>query len=124
MRIICCSLLLLSLGSTPAQEHPNDGAGIFPPNDITWVDGPKSIPAGPKLAKLEGDPTKEGPFVMRLRLPDGYVIPAHTHPKTERLTVIAGTFNIVMGEKLDKNQARKMPAGSFGYWPAGMKHYV
>jgi hypothetical protein len=39
---------------------------------MEWKEGPKSIPAGAKVAVLEGDPTKEGPFVMRLRLPDGY----------------------------------------------------
>ena len=26
------------------------------------------------------------------------------------------------GEALDRNSAKKLPAGSFGYWPAGMKH--
>jgi hypothetical protein len=80
-----------------ANEHGGDDAGIFTPDQLKWQDGPKSIPAGAKLAVLEGDPTKEGPFVMRLRLPNGYMIPLHTHPKTERLPDISGTFNIAMG---------------------------
>lgn len=111
--------------SATADEH-GDGkdTGFFVPSEIKWQEGPKSIPPGAKLAVLEGDPTKEGPFVMRLRLPDGYSIPPHTHPKTERLTVISGTFNIAMGEKLDKKSGRKMPAGTFGFWAAGMKHFV
>ena len=29
-----------------------------------------------------------------------------------------------MGDKLDKEVPRTMPAGSFGYWAAGMKHMV
>jgi quercetin dioxygenase-like cupin family protein len=108
-----------------SDEHAvGKDAGFFVPSEVKWQDGPKSIPPGAKVAVLEGDPTKEGPFVMRLRLPDGYSIPAHTHPKTERLTVISGTFNIAMGEKLDQASGRKMPAGSFGYWAAGMKHFV
>jgi quercetin dioxygenase-like cupin family protein len=117
MRVIYLSVLLAFVASVAVA----DDAGIYPPNELKWQDGPKSIPAGAKLALLEGDPTKEGPFVMRLKLPDGYKIPAHTHPKTERVTVISGTFNIMMG---DDNHARKMPAGSFGYWAAGMKHSV
>ena len=126
MRTVISTLaaLLLLAGTSVAEEHSVEDAGIFQPDELRWQDGPKSIPPGAKLAVLEGDPTKEGPFVMRLRLPDGYKIPAHTHPKTERITVISGTFNIVMGEKLDKKDARKMPAGSFGYWAAGMKHLV
>jgi hypothetical protein len=35
-----------------------------------------------------------------------------THPKTERVTVFYGTFNIVMGENGDPKSAKKMPAGS------------
>lgn len=115
MRAICLSLLLLIACVAVAED-----AGIYPPGELKWQEGPKSIPAGAKSALLEGDPSKEGPFVMRLKLPDGYKIPAHTHPKTERLTVISGTFNIEMGD----DHVKKMPAGTFGYWAAGMKHVV
>jgi hypothetical protein len=48
----------------------------------------------------------------------------HTHPKTERVTVIAGTFNIGMGEKFDETEAKPMTAGTYGYWKSGMKHFV
>jgi quercetin dioxygenase-like cupin family protein len=76
------------------------------------------------IAVLEGDPTKEGPFVFRLKLPDGYRVPPHTHPKTERVTVISGSFNIGMGERFDQEATKLMPAGTYGYWEAGMKHFV
>jgi quercetin dioxygenase-like cupin family protein len=99
-------------------------AAVFSPDKIKWQDGPASLPAGAHIAVLEGDPNKEGPFVMRLRFPKGYKVAPHTHPKTERVTVISGTLNIVMGDKLDKNDARKMAAGSFGFWAAGMKHFA
>jgi len=97
---------------------------LYPLSDITWKDGPPSIPAGAKIAVLEGDPSKEGPFVFRLKLPDGYRIPPHTHPKVERITVIQGTFNVGMGEKFDETKTQPMPTGTYGYWPAGMKHFV
>ena len=57
-----------------------------------------------------------------LQFPDGYHVPPHTHPKTERVTVISGALYLATGETLDRNSAKKLPAGSFGYWPAGMKH--
>jgi hypothetical protein len=122
-RLLSLIGLLAFAGLSIADEHGKDAA-LFTADKLDWKEGPKSIPPGAKLAVLEGDPAKEGPFVMRLRLPDGYTIPPHTHPKTERLTVISGTFNIAMGEKLDKPAGEKMPAGSFGYWAAGMKHLV
>ena len=46
-------------------------ATLFVPSRIEWGEGPASLPKGAKLAVLEGDPLKEGPFVMRLKLPDG-----------------------------------------------------
>jgi quercetin dioxygenase-like cupin family protein len=76
------------------------------------------------IAALEGDPGKEGPFVFRIKLPDGYRIPPHSHPKMERVTVISGTFNIGMGDKFDEKAGQSMPAGTFGHWPAGMQHFV
>jgi len=74
------------------------------------------------MAVLEGDPTKEGSFVVRFQFPEGNHIPPHTHPKTEHVTVISGALYLTTGESLDRNSAKKLPAGSFGYWPAGMKH--
>ena len=38
----------------------------------------------------------EGPFTMRVLLPDGYSIPPHIHPAVEHITVISGTFNFGM----------------------------
>lgn len=126
MRIIAAAAILLaiSLGSrSRAQEH-GEGLVLNDPDKLKWQDGPASLPKGAKMAMLEGDATKEGPFVFRLKAPDGYRIPPHTHPKTERVTVISGTFNIGMGEKFDAKVSKPMPAGSYGYWEAGMKHFA
>src|SRR5215831_19535599 len=76
-------------------------ASIHKPDGLKWQDGPPSLPPGAKIAVLEGDPAKEGPFVFRVKVPDGYRIPPHTHPKPERVTVISGSFHLGMGEKFD-----------------------
>jgi quercetin dioxygenase-like cupin family protein len=60
--------------------------------------------------------------VVRFQFPAGYHVPPHTHPKRERVTVISGTLYLATGETLDRASAKALPAGSFGYWPAGMKH--
>jgi quercetin dioxygenase-like cupin family protein len=99
-------------------------ASIHAPSALKWKDGPPSLPKGAKITVLEGDPAKEGPFVFRVKVPDGYRIPPHTHPRPERVTVISGTFHLGMGEKFDKRKGEKMPAGAYGTWPAGMKHFV
>ena len=111
-------------GDKPTAGHAAGEMGFYSLAETKWKDGPASLPAGAKLALLEGDPTKEGLFVMRLRLPDGYRIPPHWHPKVERITVISGSFNLGMGEKFDRSATREMAAGTFGFWPAGMRHFV
>ena len=118
-------ILLLTIAS--AQDRHGSGGmqeAIHTPSEIKWIEGPASLPKGAKLAVLEGDPTKEGFFTMRVLMPDGYRISPHTHPKVEHVTVISGTFNFGMGDKFDQTTTKAMPAGTFGYWPAGMKHFA
>ncbi len=126
MRIfVGLALSLVSLVAIAAvQNDHGEGIELNLPEKIKWRDGPPSLPRGAQFAVLEGDPSKEGPFVFRVKAPDGYRIPVHTHPKTERVTVIAGTFNIGMGEKIDQAATQPMPAGAYGFWEAGMKHFV
>ncbi len=108
-----------------SDEHDDDvGFRLHPTTAIEWKPGPPSLPRGAQIAVLEGDPSKEGPFVFRVKVPDGYRIPVHTHPKSERITVITGTFNIGMGDKFDPNATKPMPTGTYGFWKAGMKHFV
>jgi hypothetical protein len=40
------------------------------------------------------------------------------------VTIISGTFKIGMGEKFDEKALQAMPAGTYGFWEAGMKHFV
>src|SRR5437660_773635 len=98
----------------PQGHKQSSGAELFPPDTTPWKEGPPSLPKGARIAVLEGDPTKEGPFVFRLKIPDGYRVPPHMHPKTERVTVISGTFNLGMGDKFDEKATKAMPAGTYG----------
>jgi Domain of unknown function (DUF4437) len=111
-------------GEPPANKEEMGELELFSADNIKWQEGPPSLPNGAMIAVLEGDPTKEGPFVFRVKLPDGYRVPPHTHPKTERVTVISGTFNVGMGEKFDEKAGKPMPTGTYGHWPEGMKHFA
>ncbi|MEY2530504.1 MAG: hypothetical protein QOI96_589 [Verrucomicrobiota bacterium] len=105
--------------ATATAEHK-----IFAPSDLKWADAPPGLPPGAKMAVLDGDPTKKGPFTVRLQAPAGYKIPPHTHPTAERLTVISGTVDLGMGDKLDEGATRPLATGSFAVLPTGMKHFV
>jgi quercetin dioxygenase-like cupin family protein len=82
------------------------------------------VPKGAQLAVLYGDPTKDGPFVVRAKLPANYRIPAHSHPTDEVVTVLGGTLFVGMGDKLAPTSAQAFPAGSLVVAPAKTKHYV
>jgi hypothetical protein len=118
--MVAMALVTSVLAQTGAKDEPS----VYQTPQIQWQPGPSSLPPGAKLAVLEGDPAKDGPFTMRLMMPDGYRIPPHTHPKVEHVTVITGTFNLGMGEKFDQTASRELPVGTFGFWPAGMKHFA
>ena len=117
------SAALRSQPQTPGHKETAEFE-LHPADKIKWQPGPPSLPKGAMIAVLEGDPNKEGPFVFRIKVPDGYRIPPHTHPRTERVTVISGTFHIGMGDKFAEKAGKAMPAGTYGHWAAGMKHFV
>jgi len=93
-------------------------------SDLKWGPVPPVLPKGGQLAVLAGDPTKEGLFVIRIKAPAGYKIPAHHHPTDELVTVISGTFAVGMGDKLDEAKADQLKAGDFVSLPKNMNHFA
>lgn len=107
-------------GNSKAEQH----AIIALPGKISWAPAPSILPRGAELAVVEGDPSKEGAFTMRLRMPDGYRIPAHFHPVVEHVTVIQGTFRVGMGDKFDPATLGDLPTGTFAALAPGVRHFA
>jgi len=101
----------------------HEGHVVITPEQVKWEDA-KMLPAGAKVAVLEGDPTKEGFFTIRAKLPAGYKIPPHFHPCPERLTVLSGTFHVGAGERVDESAGKTLAAGSYTVMPPQMRHYA
>lgn len=93
------------------------------PGDLKWVDIP-SLPPGAKIAVIEGPLNEAVPFTFRLRLPADYKIPAHWHPTIERVTVLRGTFNIGMGNKLDPQKTTALGPGSIAIMQPKTNHFA
>ena len=110
--------------ASAAPAEAMDGHTIVSPQEIKWGPAPAVLPPGAEAAVLFGDPSKEGLFALRLKLPEGYSVPPHTHPVDEVVTVISGTFKLGMGETADRSVAHPLPAGSFFALPPGEAHYV
>ena len=120
MNKIAVAFCLLTLGVTFAS------ADTMPMNasSLKWGPAPSVFPKGAQVAVLSGDPFKDGPYVLRLKMPKGYKVPAHNHPTTENVTVISGNFHIGMGDKLDEKKGIELRAGGYGEAPAKMNHFA
>ena len=93
-------------------------------NGIQWGPAPAVFPPGAEFAVMQGDPSKAEPFTVRLRLPNGYKIPPHTHPTVENVTVLSGTFMAGMGPKFDESALKALGRDDFASLPAEHPHYA
>jgi anti-sigma factor ChrR (cupin superfamily) len=117
---------IVAIGVTAAYADSMGSAKavIFTPSTMAWMPGQGQIPSTVSVAVLDGDPTKAGPFTLRLKIPDGTKFPVHFHDDTERVTVISGIFKAGIGSTFDESKMMELPAGSFCVLPAGLRHYA
>lgn len=101
-----------------------DESSFINSSDLKWGDAPPVLPKGAKIAVLNGDPFKPGPYTMRLSAPANYKLPPHWHTQTENLTIISGALHIGMGDKAVDKDAHELKAGGYHYLPAKQHHYA
>jgi quercetin dioxygenase-like cupin family protein len=108
------------LAGAGVQEHV-----VVSPDMVPWKPAPPALPKGAEFAVLSGDPSQEGQaFVMRVKFPANYRVPAHWHSTSETVTVLSGTFNIGMGDQLNRAGAQALEAGGFVLMPAKTHHFA
>lgn len=122
--VIGLSVAAAAVSAPQALAQAADGHSVVAASEIKWSPAPPSIPPGAQAAVLYGDPAKEGLFALRLKLPKGYALAPHTHPKPEIVTVISGMFRLGMGETADKSKAQPLGTGSFFALHPGMAHFA
>jgi quercetin dioxygenase-like cupin family protein len=125
--IIGSAAAIATLLAQPAPQPaaPDPGAHrVVSAKATPWLDPPTAMPRGGQIAVLAGDPGKEGPFVIRIKLPSGYRVPPHWHPTDEHLTIIQGTFLLGMGEKFDVAGVKPLNAGDYAFMPKEMRHFA
>ena len=115
-RLIFVSLAAL-LAAAPLQAKTN-------PADLKWGPAPDALPSGAEMAVVSGDPGKKGMFVIELKMPANYAVPAHWHPTDETLKVLSGKLHYGMTDKLDMTKAKTLTAGNSVTMKAKMNHWV
>ena len=122
MRILLTVMLALLMTVTVAPAQQGQHMTTVTNDALKWVE-PPTFP-GAKLAIVQGDPGKDGPFVYRVKLPANYKIAPHYHKAIENVTVLSGVFFIGMGEKFDQGSGKELPVGGFVSVPPTHRHFA
>ena len=117
-------LTIAVLACSGLSEGAGDGHMTLKADDVKWADAPPVLPAGSKIAWLQGDGADAKPFAFRVKLPANSKIAPHFHSAAEHVTVLSGTFNLGVGEKFDMEATKPLPAGSFAVLQPKTPHFV
>ena len=122
-KAVAVSLVLLGAAFL-APDASAEGAALMTatPAELKWTPAPALGP-GTMVALIEGDLKTAEPFILRLKLTPNTKIGVHTHPVTERVTVISGTFYFATGDTFDPALAKAYHPGDVLIIPVGMSMY-
>jgi len=125
MKLPFLAVTLFAVVVAMFAAQPSQAQNAFTSDQVKYGPVPPSLPPGAQLAVLEGDPmATSGDFTVRVKMPDGYKIPPHTHPNRENVTVLSGTIKVGMGDQFDATKMMSFGAGSFAYLDPSMHHYA
>lgn len=118
----CTAGMVLCIAAL-AQTRVPQPLALTPP-EMSWVSqGPLAAP-GMEQLNLVGNPSKPGPYTLRLKFPKGFRIAPHTHPDPREVTILSGVFATGYGDTFDQARLKILPAGSFYTEPANVPHYI
>jgi len=112
----------IMLASPLAARASNVTHGVMSADKMAWGLLDPKQPNGIQVAVLYGDPTKSGPFGMRLKIPANLEIGSHTHSSTEYITVVSGKAKVSWGVKADVMGGDDLGPGSF-FWMKNGDHH-
>jgi quercetin dioxygenase-like cupin family protein len=116
--ILAASVLVIPVAALAQDHHATVQADA-----LKWS-APATYNPGAQLAVIKGDPSKEGMYVVRLKVPAGFKIAPHNHPNDENVTVLSGSFNIGTGDKAEEGKGTTVKAGGYSFVAKGMNHYA
>jgi len=104
------------------HQPDEDHFRVIRSEEVEWKSFP-SFPPAARLAVLVGDPSKPGPYLIRVRLPTGTRMLPHKHAEDRIYTVISGVFYIGLGEDFDESKLTAHGPGTVLVLPSGQPHF-
>jgi hypothetical protein len=117
---LATALLAFSAFNSHAAELDPRAVEIKSPQEIKWV---RNAAGTSEQAVLFGDPSKPGPYVIRIKWLPGNFSRPHFHNSDRFFVVISGTWWVGTGDKFDPDNTVPAPAGSYVIHKAGGVHY-
>jgi quercetin dioxygenase-like cupin family protein len=118
--VLAAAVLALAARSGPLRAE-TDAQGFVrtTPDQVKW----QTPPGETAQAVLEGDPSKPGIYVVRVKFPPHTFSMPHWHSTDRHIVVLKGTWWMGVGETFDPATAVPMPVGSYVKHPAGAVHW-
>jgi hypothetical protein len=105
------------------SHQPDEGEfRVIRPENIDWKPF-AAFPSTARLAVLVGDPSKPGPYMIRVRIPGGVKTMPHKHPEDRIYTVVSGVFYIGLGEQFEESRLTAHAVGTVIVLPGDQPHF-
>ena len=112
--------VILTAPAGNGAELDKSAVEFTPPSAIKWV---RNAAGTNEQAVLFGDPSKPGPYVVRLKWLPGNMSRPHFHPNDRFFVVLSGTWWMGTGDTFDPDSTVPAPAGSYVIHYGGKVHY-
>jgi len=113
-------VVMVAASSSYGADIDRTAVDFKTPAEITWV---RNAAGTNEQAVLFGDPSKPGPYVVRIKWLPGNMSRPHFHPHDRFFVVVSGTWWMGTGDKFDPDNTVPAPAGSYVIHYAGKVHY-
>jgi hypothetical protein len=91
------------------------------PEQVQWVTEPNGM--GFERAVIEGDPTKPGLYIVRVKFPPWVMSSNHFHQEDRFAVVLQGTWYTGEGDEFAPEKTVGLGPGSTMKHPAGTHHF-
>ena len=109
--LLCSSTLIAQVGDMKFAE--GQVQHVIKANEINWKPCPPNLPNGCEMTLLEGNLKGNDMFTVRFKINGEFLLPPHTHPKDERVTVLQGKVYVAFGVGATKAEATIFEPGDY-----------
>jgi quercetin dioxygenase-like cupin family protein len=95
----------------------------FLPDSFRAVVDPRGWQPSVRLAVVVGEPSEQGPYVIRVKVPHDVKLMPHKHPEDRIYMVISGVFYIGLGDEFNADKLEAYPPGSVIVLPGNTAHF-